>query len=77
MSSSLLIIPLTLPLLKICLSYEMHCTYTPKNSFKCVTVLSRSNWNLEMLVVEERGKPSLFEKNSSEPSLRYEYSGNK
>ena len=33
----------------------MHCTYTPKNSFKCVTVLSRSNWNLEMLVVEERG----------------------
>lgn len=55
----------------------MHCTYTPKNSFKCVTVLSRSNWNLEMLVVEERGKPSLFEKNSSEPSLRYEYSGNK
>lgn len=53
----------------------MHCTYTPKNSFKCVSALSRSNWNLETLVLEERGKPSLFEENSSEPSLRYEYSG--
>ena len=33
---------------------------------KCLT--SRSNWNLEMLVFEERGKPETPEKNLSEQS---------
>ena len=76
--SSLLLTPspLLLSLLeKNLLIHERHCTYTPKNSFKCTTALSRSNWNLELLVVKERGKPSFFEKNSSEPPLRYQYLG--
>ena len=33
---------------------------------KCALKLSRSNWNLEVLVFEERGKPKNPEKNLSE-----------
>ena len=33
-----------------------------------MSVHSRSNWNLEMLVFEERGKPEYLEKNLSEQS---------
>ena len=34
---------------------------------KCLTII-RSNWNLEMLVFEEKGKPEYPEKNLSEQS---------
>ena len=39
---------------------------TLRNSVYTYTVRSRSNWNLEMLVFEERGKPEYPEKILSE-----------
>ena len=41
------------------------------NLFKRVPVCSRSNWNLEVLVFEERGKPEYPENISLRPILNF------
>ena len=50
---------------------RLRATFKRKNKntllvYRNVSVLSRSNWNLEVLVFEEREKPEYPEKNLSE-----------